>query len=181
LSTDRFPISASLYTNTVGGNQVVNTTTETSLFTGATGSPGSTLTIEAGSVTPGAVYRIYLDLAYTTTGTPTLRIKIKLGGTAIGDSTAFNAPTGTANGRAFIDGYIFIDSVGATGSTRVEMLGNMMPASGGTATPLFFVGSLGTITIDFTVNQIIDVTAQWGTASASNVMVLIHSSIQRIR
>lgn len=181
LSAQGFPVSTSLYTNTSNGTAVSNTTTETSLFTGATASAGSTLTIEAGSPAAGSVYRLRLDAPYTTTGTPTLRLRIKLGSTSVGDTTAFNATTGTANGRSFVEAYIFVDSVGASGSVRAELFGNLMPTPSGTATPAFFVGSLGAVTIDFTANQTIDVSAQWGTASASNTITMQRASIERIR
>ena len=181
LSTERFPVSTSLYTNTSNGTSVSNTTTETSLFTGATASSGATRTIEAGSAAAGTVYHLILDAPYTTTGTPTLRIKIKLGSNIVGDTTAFNATTGTANGRSFVEAYIFVDSVGSSGSARTEMFGNLFPAASGTATPAFFAGSVGAVTVDFTASQTVDVTVQWGTASASNTITMQRASIERIR
>ena len=181
LSTASFPISTSLYSNTTSGTSVNNTTAETSIFTGATASSGSTLTIEAGSAAAGSVYRFKIVGAYGTTGTPTLRIRIKFGSTSIGDTTAFNATTGTGNGRFFIEGNIHVDSVGASGSVLLEMSGMLMPTSAGTATPAFFVGALGATTIDFTANQTFDVTAQWGTANASNAIAMERASIERIR
>jgi len=181
LSTQRFPISTNLYTNTTNGTSIANTVTETSLFTGATAATGGTLTIEAGSAAAGSLYRLHLDAPYATTGTPTIRWRVKLGATSIGDSTAFNATTGTANGRSFLDAYIHVDSIGAAGSVRLEIWGTLMPINAGTAAPVFFVGSLGAVAIDFTANQLVDVTIQWGTASASNVITLQRASLERLR
>ena len=181
LSTERFPITSNLYTNTVSGTSVANTVTETSVFTGATGATGSTLTLESGVTAPGTMYRLYMDFGYSTTGTPTLRLRIKLGAISIGDTTAFNATTGTANGRAFLYANIFVDSVGAAASIRVELEGRLVPAASGTAAATHFVGSLGAVAIDLTANQTLDVTAQWGTASASNVIGMIHTSLERVR
>jgi len=180
LSTDRFPVSTSLYTNTTNGNNVVNTTTETSVFTGAGLSAGSTLTLEAGSIAAGTQLPFYADFAYTTTGTPTIRFKLKIGSITIWDSTAFNATTGTGNGRIFIQGYISISTIGATAAVGFDGQGMMMPVASGSGTPIFFVGDLGG-TVDLTANQTIDLTVQWGTASPSNNAAMIRAFIGRVR
>jgi hypothetical protein len=180
LSTQRFPISVGMYTNTSNGTSISNTTTETSLFTGAAASSGSTLTIEGGIAAAGTMYRLRMDVPFSTTGTPTARIRIKLGSSTIADTTAFTTAT-VANGRMFIAADIFIDSVGASGSVRTEITGYMMPVATGTGTPLFFVGSVGAVTVDFTVSQTIDATYQWGTASPSNNATLQRASVERVR
>lgn len=180
LSTQRFPLSTGMYTNTSGGTNVVNTVAETSVFTGASLSLGSTLTIEGGSLAAGSQLPFYMDLAYVTTGTPTIRFKLKIGSVTIWDTTAFNATTGTGNGRIFIQGYINVGAVGATATMGFDGQGMMMPVASGSGTPIFFVGDLGG-TVDLTVNQTIDLTVQWGTASASNNIAMIRAFIGRVR
>lgn len=181
LSTQRFPVSTNLYTNTTSGTTVQNTVVETSLFAGAVASPGATLTLESGVTAPGSLYRLYMDFGYSTTGTPTIRFRVKLGAISIGDTTAFNAPTGTANGRCFIYANIFVDTVGAAASIRLELEGKFIAIAQGTAAVTAFTGSLGAVAIDLTANQTLDVTVQWGTASASNAIGMIHTSLERIR
>jgi hypothetical protein len=181
LSADRFPVSTSLYTATTSGTAVTNTTTETSLFTGATASAGSTLTIEAGSSRAGALYRMRLYLVLQTTGTPTIRFRLKLGGTMVADSTAITTPN-NSNGLAFLDLFIPVNTIGATGAVLAQMEGRLTVATSGAFTPVFFAGAAGSITIDFTANQAIDVTAQWSAAAAGNVVQLLTGSyIDRMR
>jgi hypothetical protein len=104
-----------------------------------------------------------------------------LGTTVIGDTTAFNAPTGTANGRSFVDGYIFVNSVGSSASILLEMTGYFIPVAAGTGAVTYFDGSVGGATVDLTTNQTLDVTVQWGTASASNAITMQRASLERIR
>lgn len=180
LSTERFPLSTSLYTNTAIGTAVANTTNETSIFTGATASAGSTLTIQAGSVRPGTVIRLRLYGTFATTGTPTIRIKVKLGTVAVIDTGASTSPN-NANGLFFIDVYIYVNAVGASGLVRGDFEGRLTVAVSGTPAVTHIYGAAGEPTVDFTANQAIDVTAQWGTASASNSIGLLTASIERYR
>jgi len=181
LSADRFPVSTSSYTNTTIGTAVANTTTETSLFTGATASAGSTRIIEAGLARAGTMFRLRFYLLFSTTGTPTIQFRLKLGSTTVCDSTAFNAPTGVASGLAYLDVFIFVNAIGSSGLVRGQMEGRIHSGLGGAVTPVFFSGPAGEPTIDFTINETIDLTVQWGTASASNSAQLLSALIHRIR
>jgi hypothetical protein len=181
LSTDRFPVSTSLWTPTVDATAVTNTTTETSMFTGATASLGSTLTIQAGSVRVGTLFRLRIYCAFNTTGTPTIRFRLKLGGVTIADSTAITSPN-NAGGVAFLDLFIPVTAIGAAGSVKGQMDGKLASSTGGAYTPVVFTGAIGAIAIDFTADQLIDLTAQWSAASSSNVVqLLVGSFIDRIR
>jgi hypothetical protein len=180
LSTDRFPVSTSIYTNITSGTAVANTTAETSMFTGATASAGSMLTIQAGSTASGSVYRIQILGNVGTTGTPTIQIRLKFGSTTIADSTAFATPN-NASGVFFLDAIIYVAPAGAAGIVRVRLRGEMTAAASGAVTPVVFVSSGTAVGVDFTANQTIDVTAQWGAASPSNTIGLFRASIERIR
>lgn len=180
LSADRFPVSVAGYTNTTVGTSINNTTTETSLFTGVTASPGSTRTIEAGSARAGTAYKILVYGAFNTTGTPTVRFKVKLGSSILADSSAYNANTNAA-GVFFIEATIVVQSVGASGSVVTPFEAKTTVSTGGASTPVFAYGASGLVSVDFTANQTIDVTVQWGTASASNAAQVFAASIERIR
>lgn len=179
LSTDRFPIPTNLFTNTNAGSAVANTTTETSLLTNVPASSGSTRTIEAGITKQGAVYRIHVEGFFGTTGTPTIQFKFKLGSTLVADSTAFTTPN-NSNGVWSIDVDFLIYAIGASGQVRAHLNGDLTPGSSGAQTPVVFRGT-GQPTIDFTANQTIDLTVQWGTANASNTITVTGLSISRIR
>lgn len=180
LSADRFPVSTSLYTNTTVGTAVANTTSETSIFTGVTASSGSTLTIQAGSARAGTVIRLRLYGVFNTTGTPTIRFRVKLGSVSVIDTGAATSPNNAA-GLFFFDTYIYINAIGASGLVRADFEGKLTTAISGTPTTAFIVGAAAEPTVDFTANQTIDVTAQWGTASASNNTQLLTASIERYR
>jgi len=179
LSSGEFPVVTCLYSNTSLGTAVANSTAETSLFTGASVSPGSTRTIEAGMTAAGSIYRLRIEGTFQTTGTPTIQFRIKFGTTVVGDSTAITAPN-NSNGSFVIDTYLFVYVVGAAGSVRVEMIGAISPALTGIVTLTNFRGNNLT-GVDFTVSQTLDVTAQWGTAAAGNSVQLVGASIERLR
>lgn len=180
LSTDRFPVSTALFTNTSDGTPVANSVAETSLFTGVTGSAGSTRTIEAGISKAGTAYRVTLYLAMNTSGTPTLRIKLKAGSVLLVDTGAAATPNNVA-GIAILQAIINVQSIGAAGVTRTMCEFNIYTALSGSTVATPFVGATGSPAVDFTVNQTIDATAQWGTASASNTINILSAVIERIR
>jgi hypothetical protein len=180
LSTERFPVSTALYSNITVGTAISNTTTETSLFTGATASLGSTRSLQAGSMRGGTVLRLRIYGQFATTGTPTIRWRVKLGSTILIDSGIITSPN-NANGLFFLDVYIYFLVIGGAGSVRVDFEGRLTTATAGVVTPTFFVGDVGSSAMDTTVNQTLDVTAQWGTAAAGNTVTLINAHIDRIR
>jgi len=106
------------------------------------------------------------------TGSPTLNIRVKLGSTNIAITGPVTAPN-TANGLLYLEAYITVIGVGGGGAARAEIQGKMLPAIAGAVTPVFFVGTIGTVGIDFTVNQTIDVTVEWGTANVGNLVQMI--------
>lgn len=168
-----------MYSNTSAGTAVANTVTETSLFTGATASAGSSRTIAAGSAKAGSVYSIRIVGGINTTGTPTVRFRLYLGATLIADTGAFNAPT-NGDGVFAIDLNIFVSGIGVGGSVTAFIEGRATVGAGASAVTLFN-SDIGATGVDFTANQTIDVTAQWGTASASNSIQLLRSLIGRDR
>lgn len=179
LSTGRFPVVASMYSITSLATAVANTTTETSLLTGASVAAESTRTVEAGMTAAGAIYRVRIEGAYQTTGTPTIQFRIKFGTTTVSDSTAFATPN-NSNGSFVIDTLLFVYSVGGAGSVRAEMIGALSPTLSGAVTLTNFRGNNLT-GVDFTASQTLEVTVQWGTASASNSIQTVGASIERLR
>ncbi len=179
LSSSRFPIVANMFTG--GSKTIVNTVTETTLF--GTGSAGSTLTIEAGMARVGEIYRVTIPVFFTTTGTPTVTIKIKLGSSIIANSTAITFAVAGMQSRGYIIGDLAVTAIGATGAAQCEPLAFWFGAgaSVGADNPLRLISAGGSQTIDFTAAQVIDVTWQWGTASLSNSITALSSSIEIIR
>lgn len=179
LSAERFPVSTALYTNATIGTAYANSTTETSLFNGITASDGSTLTLEAGFTKDGTVYRLIFDGDIGTTGTPTMRFRLKLGAIDINDTTALTMPN-NANGRILLEYYVYVIAIGAAGSVRGNLRGEITSAQNGIVT-LTHIVRVDAPTIDFTASNLIAATAQWGTASASNTLQITGICIERIR
>lgn len=179
LSTDRFPITTCLYTNTTLGTAVTNTTTETSLFTGAVASAGSTKTLEGGVTKAGTLYRIRVEGDLLTTGTPTLQFKLKLGSTVINDSQALTMPNNNS-GRFELVYYLQFTAIGATSTNRCSLRGEITSIANGIVT-VTDIMRIDAILVDLTVNQVFDLTATWGTASPSNSVFLSVATIERLR
>ncbi len=159
---------------------ISNTAAETTVF--GTASSGSTLTIPASSVRLSQIYRVQVPVFFTTTGTPTGQLKIKLGSTTIADSTAIAFPTAALQSRGIITCDLVVEATGASGTARAEPLSLLYADTTGIAShaPLryFSAGGVASGTINWTNSQALDVTWTWGTASPSNAMTPICSSVQ---
>ena len=153
---------------------VANTTDETSQL--GTGNANDTKVIPANTAGAGDCYFIRLNGYISNTGTPTGTIRIKLGSTNLVVSGPTTLPSGLTN--AFVE-TVFHMTIRSTGA-----LGTII----GQGHTKLIVGALGTTynrqltmtapaTIDFTTDQAIDVTYQWGTASASNTLTITNAMI----
>jgi hypothetical protein len=138
---------------------VGNTTTETTLVTTGRG----TVTIGANVLVRGSRLEIRGRGHVSDTGTPTLTLRIYLGATEILDSGAITLPTVSAAGFAF-DIDVTCRTAGAGG--EVVASGRISYDDG---TAAFLVKTTVT-SIDTTAAQVVDVTVEWGAASASNTL-----------
>ena len=153
---------------------ISNTTDETSQL--GTGNTGDTKTIPANTAGAGDCYFIRLNGYISNTGTPTGTLRIKLGSTDLVVSGPTTLPAGLTN--AFVE-TVFHMTIRSTGA-----LGTII----GQGHTKLIVGALDTTynrqlvmtapaTIDFTADQEIDVTYQWGTANASNILTITNAMI----
>lgn len=180
LSSTRYPVNVNMLTNTANATAISNTTTETSLFGGMATSAGSTFQIEGGSARVGTIYRFTVSGFFSTTGTPTGRLRLKVGAVTVADSTAFNMPTTVASGSFSLIFDMLIPVIGATGTAAARTMSFVLNPGGPVVTPTFVIDS-GFATIDFTANQTMDITFQWGTANASNSIQVFSCCVDRIR
>lgn len=145
---------------------VSGTTSETSCL--ATGSNIiGTKTIRANSARPGKTYILKLSGFMNETSTPTFRVRLKLGGVALFDSGAVNI-NALGGSNKFFDSefHITFRTIGSSGSVFSQGYwkysdnnGAVYNVNGATTTPT---------TINTTIDNEIDITVQWGTASVSN-------------
>lgn len=180
LSTNSYPLVTSLYTNANTPSAINNTTTETSVFTGVTPSAGSTAVIEAGISRAGTKYTIRISGLISNTGTPLIRMRTRIGSTTVLDTSGMTMVT-IASGRFWITAEMQVTAVGASGSVNTFGRMEWSRAINGLAAFDTGIGGTGGLTVDFTVNQAIDVTLEWGTANASNSWQVFEIAITRER
>jgi len=179
LSTNRYPVVTNMFR--AGGTvTIASSTTETSLF--ATAASGSTRTIEAGMARQWQAYHIVINGFFSTTGTPTARIRLTVAGTQILDTGAIAFTTAALNTRFRIEAYMWIESIGATATVSCTPFRFDYPDStafaNNSAMRSLFGGGAGTINL--TAAAAIDVLWTWGTNSASNTISTNQQSINII-
>lgn len=153
---------------------LANSTTETSLIGAGLG----TLTLPANWATVGKTIRVRSHGYISDTATPSTTLKIKLGSVTLITSTG-TLPSGLSNAGVLFEFDLTFRSVGATGAVIGQ--GTSRITSGA------FVSSLARAlvmaapaTVDTTVPNTLDVTYQWGTASASNTITITNMTLEVI-
>lgn len=177
LSTGIYPVIVNMH-NQVSNVTIQNTVTETSMLT--TGVTPSTDTIEAGMDRVGRRFLIRASGDISFTGTPTLTIRLKLGGSAIATLVATLAAND--GGRWDMDAVYTIQVGGATGTMTVDS-GNFRyyntVASISTPRIAPGIGSLGSVA--FTSSKQIQATAQWSAADALNIFQIYSLMIDMVQ
>lgn len=179
LSASAYPLNVNLYTNTGTGTAIQNTTTETSLFTGLTGGAGSTRDVEGGISRVGTHYKFRVVGNVSSTASPTLRIRTKLGATTVADTTA--GTVNTAGGKFWLDIDIAVNTIGASGTVTTFMRFDYSSANTGAVTVATLNGANAGVTVDTTATQTLDVTIEWSAASASNSLTVFTMNVDRLR
>ena len=140
---------------------VANTTSETSLL----GTGSGTATIAANELVLGKRYRVFF-LTYTSSPNTTPRsvtTRLKIGGTII-YSNILNINTVLINSSQWFLGEFVCTATGLSGSIYSELINTVSPAT-------------GTGTVDTTIANTVDVTAQWSDAVAGNTITCNSLSI----
>ncbi|NGO66818.1 right-handed parallel beta-helix repeat-containing protein [Streptomyces boncukensis] len=149
-----------------------NTTTETAV---------ASLLIPANDALPGTGYRFSVHGQASTTGTPTLTIRVRLGGATGTVLAAFSAVT-TASGIAgrgwSVSGVLHAVVPGSTGTWTAN--GQLVHRLASTTGQALQEVTDGTVTRDSTADQALVVTAQWSAASASNTAQVLAASLNRV-
>lgn len=162
--------------STADGTAIANTTTETIIF--------PNVTIPANYMADGRLIRITAYGRHSTTGTPTLTFRIRLGGvagTVIVASGALTTGSGVTAGMWRMEVLLQMRSNGSAGTvlgTGLVLVGDDAASTVGSATNTHggdFMGSAGvatpaTASLDFTADQALSITATWSAASASNTL-----------
>jgi len=139
---------------------VANTVSETTIISADQGS----LTLAANTLQAGEVIRITARGYLSDTGTPNLTIKATLGGSEVCSTgaAALNTSVSNVGWRAVID--ITVRTTGASGTVVAS---GFFEYDDGTVHDMT---KTSTTTVDTTGTLALDITAEWGTADASNTI-----------
>ncbi|WP_433856644.1 right-handed parallel beta-helix repeat-containing protein [Streptomyces kronopolitis] len=136
--------------------------------------------IPAGDALPGTAYRFAAHGQASTTATPTLTIRVRLGGvggTVVAAFAAVTTGTAIANRGWEVNGVLHAIAPGSSGtwSGGAQLWHRLASTTGATAQDV----TDGAITRDSTVDQALVITAQWSAASASNTAQGLAASLLR--
>ena len=156
-----------LYSQTSASTPITNTTTETSLFNGAT-SVG-TLSVPADAFVVGDSYHAKIGGFIDCLNNSDITIRVKSGSVILADTGIITLPTMT-NRDFEIELDFTIRTIGGSGVASMITMGEInfvANAGGGTWGGDNFC-LLNNTTFDTTILNTLDITWEWSTASASN-------------
>lgn len=147
---------------------ITNTVTETSAVPTGVGS----LTLPANFWVVGKTIRIRGGGVFSTAAAlpGTFTVKVKYGSTVLATSSAFTAVANLSTQGFSLDSTLTCMSTGATGTLFVN--GGFNYSTGLNLSRNFndLTNAGATVTVNTTTSNLLDVTATWGTASASNIL-----------
>lgn len=156
---------------------IVNSAAETTLIGSGVGS----VTLPANFITPGMTFKVRGFGLHTAAANPSVEVKIKFGTTILLDTGIVTSGNST-NALLDIEAWITCRSSGAGGTVFAQgwYREHTGGASGGTSTSFNMVNTSAT-TVDTTAAQTINITWQWGTASASDSATLTNLIIELVQ
>lgn len=154
------------------GKTVANTVTETSLIPTGVG----TLTLPANFLLVGKTARLKAWGTYSVTGTPTMQIKFKAGTTILADTLAVSM---AAIAGAAWEYEAIVTCVTAGSSGKYWAQGGGIFSKGNGSSPVYLnAPQTGIQSINTTTPAAFDLTATWGTASASNTITCSNLTVE---
>ena len=153
---------------------VANSTTETSMLGTGVGSA----TLPANFAVVGRTIRVRSHGFISDTATPSSTIKIKLGAVTLVTSTG-TLPSGLSNAEVTFEFVFTFRSIGSSGTVIGQGISRITSGAFVSSASRALVMT-APATIDTTVANAMDVTYQWGTASASNTISMTNSIIEVI-
>ncbi len=150
------------------GAAVANTASETIIF--------PNVTVPANYMADGRTLRLRVFGKLSTTATPTMIWRLRWGGVAgtlLALSETLTMGSGVANVNWDLELYIQTRTNGATGTLIVMGVLRVHTAAGTVLINVWGVSGFdapAAVTVDLTADTALSLTAQWGTASASNTL-----------
>lgn len=158
-------LNTGLYAQTGTSTPITNTTTETTLLDGGVG----TLTVPANTFKVGDSFTAVMGGHINSGNNQSLHIRIKRNGsTLLADTGMMTIPTTTNKHWDLVVNFT-IRKIGPAGVAEIASYGSFIfnKDSGNDFEGKTF-SAVNTTTFDTTINNTLDITAQWGAANASN-------------
>lgn len=166
-----YPITFGLFSQTGEGPIITATTVESTLIDSGVG----TLSVPANGFTVGDSFRLVMGGTMDAANNQTIRIRVKSGSTVFVDSGVQNLTSSITNDIWSLSVDFTIRAIGAAGVASIISIGrfNYTKINNG-AVQGFGIDTLNNTTFDTTINNTLDITAQWGSNNAGNS---IHSDV----
>lgn len=147
---------------------VANTASETTMI----GSGAGSLTLASGFLTVGKTLKLIAAGIVSTTGTPTLTIKLKLGSTVILTSGAITMPDTISNKMLRIEATLTCRATGGSGSVFAQGIIHV----DNTVIPFFATAA---VTVATNTSQAVDLTAQWSAGDPANTLTISNVLLEK--
>jgi hypothetical protein len=154
-----------LFAQTANSTIITNTTAESSLINGGVGS----LTVPANGFKVGDSFRAVFGGVMNANNNQNIRIRVKAGAVILLDSLAQNLGSSVINDVWSLNIDFTIRAIGSAGVASIVSLGGFHYTKTNNASVQGFgFNVVNNTTFDTTISTTLDVTAQWGAASAGN-------------
>ena len=158
-------VSYGLFAQSANSTLITNTTAESSLINGGVG----TLTIPANGFSVGDSFRAVFGGVVNANNNQTIRIRVKAGSIVLLDSGVQSLGSSVINDVWSLNIDFTIRAIGAAGVASIVSLGSFHYTKTNNASVQGFgFNAVNNTTFDTTISNILNVTAQWGAASAGN-------------
>jgi hypothetical protein len=154
-----------LFAQTANSTIITNTTAESSLINGGVG----TLTIPANGFSVGDSFRAVFGGVMNADNNQNIRIKVEAGSIVLLDSGPQNLGSSVINDVWSLNIDFTIRAIGAAGVASIVSLASFHYTKTNNASVQGFgFNTVNNTTFDTTISNVLNVTAQWGTASSGN-------------
>ena len=158
-------VSYGLFAQSANSTLITNTTAESSLINGGVG----TLTIPANGFSVGDSFRAVFGGVVNANNNQTIRIRVKAGSIVLLDSGVQSLGSSVINDIWSLNIDFTIRAIGAAGVASIVSLGSFHYTKTNNASVQGFgFNAVNNTTFDTTISNVLNVTAQWGAASAGN-------------
>jgi hypothetical protein len=158
-------VSYGLFAQTANSTLITNTTAESSLINGGVG----TLTIPPNGFQVGDSFRAVFGGVMNANNNQNITIRVKAGSIVLLDSGVQNLGSSVINDVWSLNIDFTIRAIGAAGVASIVTLGSFHYTKTNNASVQGFgFNTVNNTTFDTTISNVLNVTAQWATASSGN-------------